>query len=560
MWKHIKLKIMAPIMILSLFFIGFLGILLKLEMSSQNAIDTIISKDFASVQLAGEIKFNIVNIQQLLTDASLTGLSDSLEQAEKVYKDTFAVSGEIKEINPAMSNELHALEESIKKFYSSGVDMADIYIKDGGNAGNSAMEDFDGVALDLSEKLNIVIRNINQNIDNTEALIRRNVKQISTLVLIVMLSGIVIVAATTIYITRSIVNPIKFITEGVETLSKKDLTMQELTVKEKDELGNLANATNVMLNSFKEIITKINASSNDLGNSSQLLSQNATEITSSIQEIAQTTTDIAANVYDQAQNTEKAAINMLDLQRTIEESNRCSDTLSEASENIKSISNEGIQVVEDLFDATKKNENSFHGIIENLNRINASTEKIGAASSLIEGIATQTNLLSLNASIEAARAGEAGKGFAVVANEIRTLAEGSAKAVQDINNMLEELKQNVEAANHQGMAMQQTVEKQKQEVDATKDKYMAIDKHLSDINNEIVNLGDINQKITNNCTSVAELIEKLSSVSEENAAASQETSASTEEILATMTTVAEHSRNVNEQAEDLKKLMNQFQI
>ena len=175
-----------------------------------------------------------------------------------------------------------------------------------------------------------------------------------------------------------------------------------------------------------------------------------------------------------------------------------------------------------------------------------------------ESHASQTNLLSLNASIEAARAGEAGKGFAVVAEEIGKLAEDSKAMADDIRKemdiLLDQSKAAVKAAEDvkQGNSDQQI---------ALGETLEAVNGMLADIDSTVSGV-DLISKGAQTCESsknaVVDTMSALSAISEENAASSEETGASMEELSATVTTLAGSANNLKEIAQQLNEEMKFF--
>ena len=205
-------------------------------------------------------------------------------------------------------------------------------------------------------------------------------------------------------------------------------------------------------------------------------------------------------------------------------------------------------------------EEAFSEIFDSIDKIRNSTGKIAEASNMIESIASQTNLLSLNASIEAARAGEMGKGFAVVADEIRKLSDESTESVNEINRMLEELQENVEFAGNQSQNVKEAVEKQVRGVEDTRVSYKDIADNLVTINEEIENLSHVSKSMTNSCESVGASMESLASSAEENAASTEETNASIEEVLSMMEQINQGAKDLKSRSDDLESIVKAYQL
>ena len=234
--------------------------------------------------------------------------------------------------------------------------------------------------------------------------------------------------------------------------------------------------------------------------------------------------------------------------------------LATACDDIEKITKAGMDTVNGLTDITNQNMKAFESIFVAIEGVGERTRAIGTASDMITSIASQTNLLSLNASIEAARAGEAGKGFAVVADEIRQLAEQSASSANTINSMLKELMQSAKQAAEESELVKEYVERQRQSVIDTKDGFVAIVDNLNIINDGVNNLRNVSNHLGTKVNSISSLSESLSAASEENAATAQELSATTSSVAATIINLEKTGNSVNEHSDELNVIVKEYKL
>lgn len=273
----------------------------------------------------------------------------------------------------------------------------------------------------IDEMITLREKTLATDIDNTA----REVSNIRYWALISTIISLIAGCVAGYLLSRSIAGPIKLVSSEATRIAGGDLTGEEIAVKSKDEISQMAKAFNTMQGNLKEIVRQLAEQSKNVASSSAQLSASAESVAAGSSETAANINRVASTFEIVSNNTQKIA-------RISSES---ANLAREGSQGIKgfTVQMEGIQ------EATVSSS-------EVINGLNQSTVKISQIVELITQIADQTNLLALNAAIEAARAGEQGRGFAVVAEEVRKLAEQSSGAAKEIFQLIFSIQQESQKA------------------------------------------------------------------------------------------------------------------
>ncbi|OAT46180.1 methyl-accepting chemotaxis protein I [Proteus hauseri ATCC 700826] len=196
-----------------------------------------------------------------------------------------------------------------------------------------------------------------------------------------------------------------------------------------------------------DVFRKLRDMRGKLAGSIRIVRDNSHAMHSGIQEISRGNTDLSSRTEQQAASLEETAASMEQLTATVKQN---ADNALQASKLAESASETAIRGGE-----------ITHSVVETMDAITQSSQKIGAIISVIDGIAFQTNILALNAAVEAARAGEQGRGFSVVAGEVRNLAQRSADAAKEIKLLIDEsvlrVSQGSQLVNNAGQTMEELV-------------------------------------------------------------------------------------------------------
>jgi len=357
--------------------------------------------------------------------------------------------------------------------------------------------------------------------------------EVQQMTVILTILGVVILLVITVIIfivSRSITAPIKSMEKVLAFIGDGDFT-QSIEVTSNDEIGNMSRFLNATLDKIKNLIKVIKSQAADLAKVGTDLSSNMTETAAAINEITANIQSIKGRAINQSASVSETNATMEQITNNIEKLNQqverqtasvaqSSSAIEEMLANVQSVTNTLVKNKENVNSLTAASEvgrASLQDVATDIQEITRESEGLMEINSVMENIASQTNLLSMNAAIEAAHAGEAGKGFAVVADEIRKLATNSSEQSKTIGTVLKKIKSSIDKITA-----------------STNDvllKFETIDEHIKTVSEQEENIRNAMEEQSQGSKQVLEAVSSLNDITQHVKSESEEMRTGSKEVI-----------------------------
>ncbi len=371
---------------------------------------------------------------------------------------------------------------------------------------------------------------------------------------------LIAVIVCNITIGQSINEPIKGLITLSNQLANNDLSINLDDDKTKTEIGELKRSYKSSVTNLRGLILEVLNSVDQVSGSSKKMERITLQLSESAEQTAMSIGKLATGSNEQAQ----------DLNESLEEFNNINTSVKEIIDNMANtvnVSSETEEIVTEGQSESSKAINKMNTIKNVSNSISCTINELGELSmnigeivDLIKNIASQTNLLALNAAIEAARAGDQGKGFAVVAEEVKKLADQSAKATDKINDMITEVQTKT---NDALLNMNNGVQEIEDGVEIIDKVGESLDKILSSTqltNSDVSQVSNMLNELAVHFDSISGKMENIAAITQESAAISEEIASTTQEQSAGSSEMANNAEQANKSIEELKIIVSRFKV
>ncbi len=371
------------------------------------------------------------------------------------------------------------------------------------------------------------------------------------------------IVVSVILVTVIVVNPIVKIAGLTENVAQMDFTesvAQSKLSSRKDEIGLMANALGELKDSLSKVVSGIRNSCNTLVSSAETLNLGADKTSDTMEQVGNAVHDISSGANNQAKETQDATENVILIGNMVEDTNNTINRLIVSVNEVNDASLNAKEIVSALRKISKESAEYIDIIAQQTESTNNSVLKIADATKLITDIASETNLLSLNASIEAARAGEQGRGFAVVASEIQKLADESGKSASKIEEIIGTLLLDSEKVVSTMKQVKEIISQQTEHIIHTDDAFLEIQKGVEETIDGMHVISSKTHEMDHARKKVIDVVNNLTAIAQENAAATEQTAASVTEVTSIVEDIAKKSSDLNIIAEELESQIKIFHL
>ena len=369
----------------------------------------------------------------------------------------------------------------------------------------------------------------------------------------------VIVVIVGIFITAGIENNMKRISRKFGDVAKGDLTVT-VSVKGHDEFQNLAGSATNMITNTKKLVNQVSNATGELEVSAQNVGQASELIHEYSKDITRAIGEINEGMEEQSRHAQECVEKTDILSNEIQEVSHVVERVEKLVDETEGMINKGMEIVQVLGERAGETTEMTVKVSESIESLRKESEIINSFVGTITEITEQTNLLSLNASIEAARAGEAGRGFAVVAEEIRKLADDSARAAGEISNNVANItaqtQNSVESAS-QAKAMVELQTKAVEEVIAV---FREMQARMGQLIEGLKNIVTSTEKADGERSAAVAAVKNISDIIEETAGSAETVNDVANKLLQHVEQLSSTASVLDENMEGLKNEISVFKI
>lgn len=557
-------------------FLGILGIVSITKMNAINEKSTEITDNWLpSVKTINNINYLTEHILALEYSYTLEPDDNKLNNIEEKINNTFlSIDKALEEYEgyiileeeqknyDELSEKWSKYKELHKSFIEIGSKM-DIITGAGNVNGERLIETIDQAEALFSDMQGNLDSLVKINDDSAKKSSEEGDKILETayaITLIVSVGGLILGLAIAFFVSRVISKPLELVTKNIKEIAQGNLTIEPVSVKNKDEIGELAQSLNEMTGNLGSLIRHVTQTSEALAASSEQLSASSEQTTQATEQITIAIQEVAVGSENQVNRASSAEQSVNEISKGMEQVAHSIQTVSDLSMTTNQKAEAGTVVLSETVEQMGVVQENVAQTATIIKELRERSKEIGTILDLISGIADQTNLLALNAAIEAARAGEHGKGFAVVADEVRKLAEESSRATNNIYIVIQEIQQKI---NQVSLSMDEGTKSLKSgmsKVYETGKSFNEITEMIEGITSQAQEVSAVVEEVNASTEEIVQMISDIATESIQSSKNTQNIAAAAEEQNASMEEISSSSNALSHMAQELQENVSEFKI
>ncbi|WP_312755297.1 methyl-accepting chemotaxis protein [Rummeliibacillus suwonensis] len=422
---------------------------------------------------------------------------------------------------------------------------------------NGPLKEANVAILNSSEKM---IDYQHKQLDNTKNSIQHSISSSNVTSLISLLISIAIGVFLILFIRRTIIRPLNLLHDTANIIADGDLTVADISIKTKDEIGALGASFNKMKNSLRNLIAKVSENIEHSTSAAEELSASTEEVAKASQDVAEKLELVSNAATSSSEVGKDTSIAVEETAKSVQSIAHSTQEVHQEATEAQTTAEHGGQTLSSTHEQLKRIQESSYDTRTRVRQLAEQSEKIGDITKVITDITDQTNLLALNAAIEAARAGEHGKGFAVVAEEVRKLAEQSRASADEIVELTNNIQNDTEDVEKSINTTVVDVESGVTLIEEAQQAFTHILDSVDSITDRIEQVSSAAQEVSAATEEVSASVQEMANGANSAAGAIESVAAATEEQVATIQEINSVTKEMTDQAVKLQNQIQEFKV